>query len=1194
MCVADEVDTAAFEETVAKAEQEVTRSRRAVDSKGLLKMVTQVLKASKARGDSSSILQAQRGVSVLKVARKYVPWVGEYHLERLWVTLVSRLQDGKMAASLVFDAANEGIDCCEETWAKTWGGPAAAGAVAMVPVSAVPANFSILVNNLFAARGKAAVELLEQATQASDAARQRQEYRDLWQKRWRIVIAAKKWVEYHWQISESQGLYYRVTLGHCLLALARLSPDAELSVSPVREGLKQVARCPNKSNISFLEATAQALFVRAHTEWKDRQEVINGLVAESASLMPDGTREKFSKLREVTSDQFAAFSQAVRSDAVAKAHPQGSIDTHRVLALACWAAMADGGLPFSPASKKNLEYLSNLLLYQGEQLLYVWCQSILFTARSAVAGTERLSSCKSMASGTGSDGAKGACFAALAVAREVLGIGLKDAAALWLGDAQPYFDESETAKVEAAMLQAELRLADDATDARAQDALLQGLRELSLYKESDRLRELITWGRGLLAKAALREMRTEAALCAADEPLAKFFRTDPLLNSPETPRNTFALLHHTFRLLYAHAETLLVRGEAAALDKFLCQAIKVQACNNGSFSAYHAAGLLHRRGQAKVIVRDYPEALECFAHGLELLSCVNPASALDLRLQLSLDKAEAHICVGDVDRASEVLDEAQACILPRFSPGNLCRERSAPWEAVLGDAVGLARIRHLTETRVDGGGGGEFAEFDAAGGGAGVPEAYKAVEAMINARRASVLVEKARILDESGTGDGDLLKGRAKKLVKESILHLKDPREVVQARLAMAEIRRSAGDWNVSRSRTAKGDKSLEIAGKKRVKSDIQSLSAAFDVGGFNRGPRLVTKTVSLQLCYRLGRAFELEGVHYLNAAGGWTLRHQMNGVGTRQLVDPGTFKGDWFQRDGVGGSDCVSNPENYIERLCALLPESFAVVTLSRAPDGSLLVGRLESDCEPILLTVGCSADPLQHCLDQLAATLKQAKEHVTSVDKMRVNESDYKLQWWDARKAFDADIKQVITSLGDEVLEAWRGLLVGQPQSAAIRHKLLELEESVLSSLQELSGLSQATASVDRRLLRLLISSTPRLYDGLREDAVRKIGRGAKGQELYWKQTTSILYEGLKELLGVRAVKLPETLKTQVEIVRAIATDIHESVALIIPPDQPCIRQHVLLVVGSVNQLPWEACSALEGEPVSRIPSLHYLMHK
>eukprot|EP00755_Sulcionema_specki_P005843 Sspe_Gene.33912::Locus_16500_Transcript_1_1_Confidence_1.000_Length_2248::g.33912::m.33912/K02365/ESP1; separase len=325
-------------------------------------------------------------------------------------------------------------------------------------------------------------------------------------------------------------------------------------------------------------------------------------------------------------------------------------------------------------------------------------------------------------------------------------------------------------------------------------------------------------------------------------------------------------------------------------------------------------------------------------------------------------------------------------------------------------------------------------------------------------------------------------------------------------------------------------------------------------------------------------------------------MRHQIAGTALQRRIEPLSFGGatsDWFrQLDTFEDTE----PQIVIQNIQRQLPWGMAVVMLSESSDGHLVIGRVETDQEPLVVALSDRRDQLDECHTELSAILAAAKEHLSQVNRDKVDETQYRKEWWAKRMEFDERMKSLLSRIGDEVLGAWRSLLLGAPVDIEVSKKVDEAVDMAVEQLREIVGkvhgesaATNADRSIDRRMLRLLISAAPHLYDGVRQDAVRKRRSGSTGLRLLWRDTTSLIFEGLLDVLGVENVDKVD--KDVEEQIRRLARELHEKAAALMPLEEPCRRQHVLLVTGNYNSLPWENTSALEGEPASRVPSLSYL---
>eukprot|EP01063_Lacrimia_lanifica_P006256 TRINITY_DN13774_c0_g1_i1.p1 TRINITY_DN13774_c0_g1~~TRINITY_DN13774_c0_g1_i1.p1 ORF type:complete len:1519 (+),score=349.42 TRINITY_DN13774_c0_g1_i1:79-4635(+) len=1179
----------------------------ASDGRELVARLDELLRTAKVQPNARLTPQTKQAAAEARTVlltlsrRSDVPWAGEHHLERSWYHLLLRSRENGCGKSVIQECVKEGLATCRTTWSAKWGSSLPGAAVSVLsPCRGIPQVFSTIVNNFLAEEGVLLAEEIEEAKGATQADESMLPPSDatfsaLWQKQYKKVRRARAWAEYHWTLDGGM-IYYRLKLAQVLMSFGISAPSAAYAVGPVKDSLKQLAKCGSQLKarpLSFIAAAFNAFFMQAHELWKAKMAVLHDVVGRTAGVdEASGEPEKFNHLKEVLEVHFNAFSRAVQDPEFVSGRPYAEVHTFRLLSLACYDAILTHGLKLPSRSANILRHYAQQTYYQGDEQLHVWTQSLLY--RSGF--DERTTA-----------------GAAHAVAASFQELSLESPAAIWMGRAYAAISDSEVSLHERSLLSAAAGCGDGAID-----GMTSTLQALAGYSDNDpRIAELEIVGRTQLTKAMLRRMDSEAAVCCGEEVLNTFFRTDPLLCSYSRKLNNLAVLHQVFSLTAAHCDALMVRGEASTMDKILAQAIKLQASSHGSFSAVHTASILFRRGQGLLLAQKHEDAASSLRAGLTILNYVIPSGCCTaLKLDCMLAYTDALLGLRKTDLALSNIDKAEKILLPELLPEAAAASRNAPWAAELGPSIGLhpitapgtADVVMTDDPDIDGVDQllSQYSDvnpvadlFDAK-----TPSTALAKRSttgvtglkttkpipIYESYEASVLAKKGQCLVACGTrrgGDGADQVGAGRALLERCANTLDNPREKAKAHLALAKLHPRCPDWHIPRPRKAvPGERILVSSPASQVlrdeaPEDVRHLQEALLAGGALNGPAMNTKTLSLELTRRLGRKNEIHAAHYLNVSQGWTVKHQLEGLATRRRIDATTFKGDW---SAPPGCTWAADPETNILKLQALLPSSCVVITLSENADGYLVVGRIEADTEPLILGISECDTHIKDAQKLLHDALAAAKEHVSSVDKTRLHDADYKQDWWDKRDQFDGQIKEVVENLGDRILGGWRGAMLGLPLTTDVRGRLEELTSHFAEKLEALTP-AHSQVEIDRRMLLLLISSVPNLHDGLRVDAERK---KTKTSSLYWRGTTSLIRDALYDLLEA---KPDRELAAQV---RDIAREIHEEVARVIPPSATCVRQHVLLVAGDLHRLPWEACSALDGEPVSRIPSLSFLMNK
>lgn len=243
-------------------------------------------------------------------------------------------------------------------------------------------------------------------------------------------------------------------------------------------------------------------------------------------------------------------------------------------------------------------------------------------------------------------------------------------------------------------------------------------------------------------------------------------------------------------------------------------------------------------------------------------------------------------------------------------------------------------------------------------------------------------------------------------------------------------------------------------------------------------------------------------------------------------------------------GSGCFPQAEkdSFQERL-ALIPSGVTVCVLALATlqpgtlSNTLLLTRLEKDNPPVTVKIPTAQSkfPLSAVLKEFDAIQKDQKENSGCTEK-RV--------WWTGRLALDQRMKELITSLEEHVLGCWRGLLLPCSTDPGLAQEASQLQELLHECGWEYP---------DYTLLKVILS----------------------GARILSSQDVQALACGLCPAQPERAQVL---LSEAVGRVQSQAA----------PPSQ-----HLVLVLDKdLQKLPWESMPCLRALPVTRLPSLRFLL--
>ncbi|XP_074427924.1 separin isoform X2 [Larus michahellis] len=216
-------------------------------------------------------------------------------------------------------------------------------------------------------------------------------------------------------------------------------------------------------------------------------------------------------------------------------------------------------------------------------------------------------------------------------------------------------------------------------------------------------------------------------------------------------------------------------------------------------------------------------------------------------------------------------------------------------------------------------------------------------------------------------------------------------------------------------------------------------------------------------------------------------------------------------------------------------------VLTLAGVQPGSagdtLLLTRLEKDAAPLSIRIPTALGkvPLRSVLSDFEAILKEQKEANGCTDKQ---------DWWLRRSQLDHRMKSLIETLETQVLGCWRGALLPAPPQPA-----LDEEVALLHPQLGRCGWSHPHPA----LLKVLLNAAPLLAP---ED-VRALAFGLCPAQP--RQAQLLLQEAVEKQRSC--------------------------------PAQPS-GSLVLVLDKHLQKLPWESMGCLKAVPVTRLPSLRFLL--
>ncbi|MED6245045.1 hypothetical protein ATANTOWER_030245, partial [Ataeniobius toweri] len=199
-----------------------------------------------------------------------------------------------------------------------------------------------------------------------------------------------------------------------------------------------------------------------------------------------------------------------------------------------------------------------------------------------------------------------------------------------------------------------------------------------------------------------------------------------------------------------------------------------------------------------------------------------------------------------------------------------------------------------------------------------------------------------------------------------------------------------------------------------------------------------------------------------------------------------------------------------------------------------SIMLSRLEKDLSPITLHISTSRQELN------IRWLVQEMDSILAEQKV-VSCVAEKAKWWEARRALDCQVHQLLKAM-ERLLGCWKSLLLP-----------LSLDPELSMQAKELcKALSKRGVTVSEEMLKVVLSAS----QSLSEKDLKGFGSGLSPN---WDMACDHLFRAAVSQLSERN----ET------------------------------RGHVVLILDKyLQRLPWENMSVLKSRSVSRMPSLHSLL--
>ncbi|XP_072510909.1 separin [Notamacropus eugenii] len=240
----------------------------------------------------------------------------------------------------------------------------------------------------------------------------------------------------------------------------------------------------------------------------------------------------------------------------------------------------------------------------------------------------------------------------------------------------------------------------------------------------------------------------------------------------------------------------------------------------------------------------------------------------------------------------------------------------------------------------------------------------------------------------------------------------------------------------------------------------------------------------------------------------------------------------------------CFPEPEKEsFQELLAQIPSGVTVCVLalvsfqSGTTGDTLLLTRLEKNTPPVTIQIPTAQAklPLSSALGEFDAIQKEQKENSSCTEKSK---------WWATRLKLDRRMEVLITSLEKHVLGCWKVMLVPSTRSPSLTQEASSLKDSLGKC---------GWKSPDSTLLQVVLGAAHTLSP----------------------QDVQALAHGLCQAQPKRAQELLQ------EVVERQQGQTRQS------------NGHLVLVLDKdLQKLPWENIPSLRAQPVTRLPSLRFLL--
>ncbi|RDD39508.1 Separin [Trichoplax sp. H2] len=273
------------------------------------------------------------------------------------------------------------------------------------------------------------------------------------------------------------------------------------------------------------------------------------------------------------------------------------------------------------------------------------------------------------------------------------------------------------------------------------------------------------------------------------------------------------------------------------------------------------------------------------------------------------------------------------------------------------------------------------------------------------------------------------------------------------------------------------------------------------------------------------------------------------------------------FKEQYLFGNDLE---KNFQEHSVDTLPDGIVVCTLSLVStsnyllyDGMdmksnnfnyLLISRLQNKTKPILYRIPLHIDDI----GSIVSYLTILKDYDNILDENSASMKDCnKKSWWNKRYKLDEKMKKFAESIEKKLLGCLKGMVLGICKDATMQYRLQTLSDQVKSKV-----VTKLKRELDEGLLKVLLNSIEYLDD-------------------------EELVEAISLVLGLS--RDDDAIRTAVKEISAMANKI----GFISPGSRTSERYPVILILDKhLQHLPWENISILRPHPVSRMPSLPFVL--